>query len=572
MSNAFRVSAGERTKQFGILKSVGATSKQIRSTVINEGWLLAIAGIPLGIMVGLGVEAIGCVIANYCLAPLSEVGEIAIKMNFKAPWWVIVFAALLAFATIFLSAYLPARKAAKIPAIDAIRGSGEVKLKAKKVRTAGAVRKIFGVEGELAQKSMKRSRRSYRATVIALSSSVILFLVGTSLGQSVKVSVNMIYPNIEATATAQITASTSTDMEGNIVEPVKLTDTATARTLTEKFKQFDPTAPIKMLGENSGNSVFTVEAKNIFTPQSYENLTKDDDLAVDDYIITFKYIILDDAFYESVCKQAGVQKGENILLNQVLDRVDGKRALFSPCRSGINAIEVTGTNDDNSVFTEIVPIDGQLTELPPELLFLTSPYSVCVVTPNKSMTSVQWLVNVEDSAGFAEFAKATLKNTLKVEQTGLYNYNATDVKVLLAAQNGLANLIMIFVYGFIAMLTLIGLTNVISTISTNIRLRKREFAVLESMGMTEKGIKRMISYESLICGLRSLFFGLVLGLAASYFIYNRITDVLLFPYSFPYVPVIAAVITVFLVTFITMRFSAMRVSKGNIIEGIRQSE
>jgi putative ABC transport system permease protein len=197
---------------------------------------------------------------------------------------------------------------------------------------------------------------------------------------------------------------------------------------------------------------------------------------------------------------------------------------------------------------------------------------IYIITPSRAMNDVMWYVDVRDTAGFVTYAERVLEDTIPMPDDGNLNRTVWNVESSLAAQRGMSNLIMIFVYGFIAMLTLIGLTNVISTITTNIRLRKKEFAILVSMGMTQRGLKRMINYESLLCGLRSLFFGLILGLGFSRFLYDRLTDVVSFPYEFPLIPVIAAILAVLAITLVTQRSAAARVRRGNIIEAIRESE
>jgi putative ABC transport system permease protein len=259
-------------------------------------------------------------------------------------------------------------------------------------------------------------------------------------------------------------------------------------------------------------------------------------------------------------------------LNQALTRVDGKRTLFAPFKNDVQAITATQMGADGGVTTETVTIGGSLDDLPPELLWMTDSLAVYVITPGRDMTRIRWFVDVQDSDGFADFAQNVLDSTIDRPEAGNLILSAVDVKSNVAAQQGFANLIMVFIYGFIAMLTLIGLTNVISTISTNIRLRKREFAVLVSMGMTQSGVQRMINYESLLCGLRSLFFGLVIGIGLSYLIYSKITDFAAYPYEFPLIPVIASILGVFAVTFITQRISAAKVRRGNVIEAIRGSE
>jgi len=176
ISNAFRVSAGERIKQFGILKSVGATKKQIAATVMYEGIFLSIIGMPTGLGMGLLLQFIATVTAN------SLIGSAQLKLTFAVYPGLVAVAAIGSFCVVLLSVWLPARKAAKTAAIDAIKGIGEVKLKKReKSKNPRIIGRVFGYEGVLAAKQLKRSRRHFRATVVSICISIMLILLADSL-------------------------------------------------------------------------------------------------------------------------------------------------------------------------------------------------------------------------------------------------------------------------------------------------------------------------------------------------------------------------------------------------------
>jgi len=153
ISNAFRVSAAERTRQFGILKSTGATKKQIGATVMYEALLLSVVGLPLGLMAGLFTQFIAITIGNYTLQPLRRfLGDGRILFPFVVSPVALLLAAAGAFTVIMLSAWIPARKAAKISAIEAIMQSRDVNM--KKPRRFAITRFIFGFEGSLRRGSL----------------------------------------------------------------------------------------------------------------------------------------------------------------------------------------------------------------------------------------------------------------------------------------------------------------------------------------------------------------------------------------------------------------------------------
>ena len=147
----------------------------------------------------------------------------------------------------------------------------------------------------------------------------------------------------------------------------------------------------------------------------------------------------------------------------------------------------------------------------------------------------------------------------------IYNFEEQE-----RANNNLSLIISIFLYGFIAVISVIGITNIFNTIATNMALRGREFAILKSIGMTDKEFKRMINYESFIYGLKALIFGLPVGVLLSYLIYNITGTVYEQEYHLPLRAIIISIIFVFVIIFITMQYSARKTKNQNIIETIRK--
>ncbi|MDR0219819.1 MAG: ABC transporter permease [Lachnospiraceae bacterium] len=429
ISNAFRVSAGERTAQFGILKSVGATKRQIAATVMYEClWLSAIA-IPAGILLGMAVHLVAIELANYFLISVNRLNATndQLHLRFAFRWWALVAAAVFAFLTVLLSAWLPARKSAKIPAIEAIRGIGEVDIKAKQLRTNRFIQRFFGFEGALAAKSFKRSRRHFRATVVSLATSIVLVLAAHSLG----------------TFGLNVTSAFYADADVNVV------------------------AEVTFIGHPG-------EA-----PQMDDSL------------------------------------GEQI----------SARFRAYP--------DTTIRNAD----TDSGPL------------------------------YYQWAIEAGDAEGFAAYANEVLAEVFL--DSGQFSLFVMNISEMTAALKGIRNLVLTFVYGFVAMLILVALTNVISTISTNVRSRSREFAMLRSVGMTDEGIRKMLNLESALGTAQALLIGLPLGLGASYLMYLATIQTTDFPYVFPWGAVLQCGLGVFLVTWVTMRYAAARLRGGSIVAAIR---
>jgi len=153
------------------------------------------------------------------------------------------------------------------------------------------------------------------------------------------------------------------------------------------------------------------------------------------------------------------------------------------------------------------------------------------------------------------------------------NINIIDVTRISQNFKLLAEISQILIYGFIIVLSLIGVTNIFNVVSSNMKLRKSDFATLKSIGITNKEFNKMIVYESMIYSLKSLIIGIVISLGIFYLMYKAISDQLskadkVF-YQLPYQGIIISILVVFVIILVTMRYSIKKIDEDNIIETIR---
>ena len=186
--NAFAISVSERARHLGMLSSVGATKKQKRNSVFFEGAVIGAISIPIGILAGLAGIGITFTFINTYLQDALGVTE---KLELVVTPASLFIACGISILTIFISTYIPAQKASKVSAIDAIRQTQDIKLTGKTVKTSKLVRKIFGIEAEIGLKNVKRNKKRYLATVFSLVISIVLFLSVTYFTDNLKKSLEM---------------------------------------------------------------------------------------------------------------------------------------------------------------------------------------------------------------------------------------------------------------------------------------------------------------------------------------------------------------------------------------------
>jgi putative ABC transport system permease protein len=438
------------------------------------------------------------------------------------------------------------------------------------------VKLLFGVEGTLASKSLKRSRRNFRATVISLTVSVVLFIIVGTFGAMMSTVTTAFFPGIEVNAMVYFYTShhTTTSEDGTVTERrYSSICNVVADEITAAFREY-PGAGIIGVGNDLHSYRVAVE-HDMISPRLRELWLSDSQPGVSYESISAILVVTDPETYAMICRQAGVPLGSNILLNQLTwYYMEGGRSVFAPLifsnPGGRNNQTLKVTNTYNEEEFELI-LHGELTigNIPNELL--TTNGIVTVVVPQLDALHYSWFVTTDDAAGFLEYAR-TVVSDMSILDAEVSQMNFVNIDAESSAMNDIGSLVMVFIYGFIIMLTLIGLTNVISTISTNVRSRSREFAILQSVGMTGGGLSHMLNLESILCSAKALLIGIPLGILGSFVLFSFLSSPsapVEFPFTIPWIPIMQCTLGVLAVTWITMRYSASRLRGNSIVARIR---
>lgn len=545
IANAFYISASERVRQFGLLKSTGATKQQISRSVLMEGAMLSLIGIPLGIGFGFLIELIALNIANYLLADISQVNNGALYFEPVLTWLPIAVTVVLSFVTVLLSAWIPARKCSRISAIDAIRLSGEIKIRPKSVKASPVIRKIFGFEGTLAQKSLGRNRRKYRATVISLVVSVVLFVTGSGFGLLLEKATDYYYHDYGINAYAALLGEYTEEYRVTVDKILAIEGAEVERsyTRTEVSDDID-----QYISDKARTTFFS---------------TSDD-------VVMLRIHSLTHAGYAKLCGELSIPADTaGILVNKTYYDTGAKTVELKPF-DFVKGMTIRFGEDEE------ITVNAQTDDIPTGIVGSFYGGDMNIIVPESEMILSRegktdkrvgaWFVaNAENAEAFIAEAKQIISELNDPEAA----YEATDLESMNRMNKSLNLLVSVFIYGFVGLLSLIAVTSVISTISAGMALRSQEFAMLSSVGMTPKGFKRMLNLESLFYGLKALFIGLPLGLLFSYLVYLAIGISLEYPFILPWQSMTISVAAVMLLTFATMRYSRAKMTKISIVEAIR---
>ena len=572
ISNVFRVSARERTAVFGTLKCVGATPAQIRKAMLWEALLLAGLGIPLGLVLGLGLTAGGIAVANHFFDELNALTHIMLQtMTFRLDFVLsplgLVIAALLALATVLISAWLPARKAAKQSAIASVREQNDVSVRLGRSHPLRErlVARLFGPEGLLAQKTLARSRQTFRTTTAALAVAVVLFIFIGFLWHQAGAFNTMMSNQNGYTVTADYQSATAHDGT-DYTKPIT---SALGDAITRELAQAGGT---EVYG--SGNDYVrydvTVDTATL-TPEIIDHY------ALDGQQTTFdvECIVIDQQHYAALCEAAGVPEGSTLLINNDRLNIKGHATdtpVFAETPETLTLDVVDGSQ-------ETVHIDAVLTaaETPTELFYPNTNPVRLILPEMDHLRQYSWQAAPADMDSFMDTAREILAAHFPDQSTDSYMQGGYSARVYATddynrVMNVAIVIALIFLVCFCALLMLIGFTNVVSTLSTNVLMRQSEFAVLQSVGMTPEGLRKMLALESILCSLRALVIGVPLGIVLTWIVNLPIRAMFPVPYHFPLLPILLCAAGVLALTLAITALAARRLRSKNIIDRIRSGQ
>ena len=614
--NSFSISISERIRQFGIMRSIGASNRQIRRMVLFEAFLLAIIGIVLGIIVGcVGIGVTLAWVQNNFIVNITN--KVGLGLRLVISPLPILIAVLICLVTTIVAAYIPAYKAIHKSAIEAIRQSDEIIIKPNEVKTSKLTQKLFGFAGVMATKNFKRNKRKYRSTILSLALSVILFISAASLTQYVN---------------KMLLIQSSNDHKMNVMYNVY---TDEQEDVSQRFNMIKDISEIQNIAitQKIFDEVYIQRnyiSSEYWTAENQQYLRRIKDAVG----VNVELVFVDDGAFEKLCKQNKIDSSsyfdetspKGLLYNHVIQQfiredkaitrdvsvidtdannvpmfvrdykeIEGYTSLHEPyIKDGkqyylfypIEYIEeMQGYENLDMRKAKLYPVEEIDIDIPlvagaqiEENLFTLSRNTMQLIYPRSMATTLftNTDTNYIKRLSNPEIGIQTDNHTIVTQQLEkIKKDNGWSADRIYDFDRERQNnrmfilVINVFSYGFILLIGVISIANVFNTISTNIILRRKEFAMLRSVGMSEKGFQRMLNYECLIYGGRSLAIGLPISFIFSFFIHYVINQMVQVDYFIPYISVLLAIAMVFVVVFITMLYTTRKIRRNNVIEELR---
>lgn len=527
--NSFEISITEKMRQFGMLSSIGATKKQIRKSVLFEGFILGIVGIPIGIILGYSVIHILILFTNTILSDMISGTD---KFVVDIPLFAIILSIILGAVTIILSSLKSAIKASRVSPIVAIRSNNDIKIQKKKLKTPKWISKIFGIGGVISYKNLKRNKKKYRTTIISLVVSISIFIALSFFTNNLFKVSNVIYK----------------ESYHNVIVS-DFNDTA-----KEKINKYNKITKLNNIDDYS-----ILSFKTLMIKKGYETDKIYEDTSID-------LNAIGDKEYKEYLKKLHLNYDEVKDKLIYIENTTEKNANTKKIVKAYNFKEkdvLTFYDDKNEYKIEVAKITKNNKF---DLYYLGDSRGAFLVS-NELLNKINGSLNVgvlKIKTDEPDILEEDIDN-LKIEEIEVENFARVARKM-----NKMVLWISVFLYGFITVITLIGVTNIFNTITTSMSLRSKEFAMLKSIGMTKKEFNKMIRLESILYGLKSLVIGCIIGIGLSYLIYIALSNSIDFGYELPINAIIISIIFIFLVVGITMKYSLNKINKQNIIETIRR--
>ena len=587
--NTFAVSASARLTQLGILASVGATPRQIKKSVLFEGLILTVIPLPIGLFLGFALDKGVFWLINHSNQSLRDANDVIFTFGLPS----CIPAIILTLVTVYLSALIPARRVSKMAPIAAIRQGDGVRL--KKAKKHRLLARFFGLEGELSARALDARRRAYRTATLSL---ILSFVTLTSLFyiMSIQTAAESIYPDPYLNARHISFAS----QNGVPLTAAQMDD----------LRQTDGVSHILFCSDISFSTLVPAEAQDAGLQQadgSFADIAATHQFyptaqADGSFRLLVQVIGLDDQSFRDYCAAQDIDPTPYyqdpdlaIFYNQTESRTQSTRRdpVYYPildlsAGDTLTLHERVYDEDDTDTFQPSLTV-GAFAGTLPALGESLSHYTIAAIVPMQTEQalaaqnhnrSVRGLCTtgyalVDTPSADLGFYPAIHAVSDRIEQKLHRLYGAGDYTIVnIADQHDTSvdgqRVMQICIWFAAALIALIGLSNIASTVSGSLHQRRREFAMLRSAGLSPHGLRRMLLLEALFLGLRPVLWSLPFQAAviAAFLSITEITFWEYLPY-FPVLPLAAFLACVLAAIVLCYWLGGRRLMRDNILDALR---
>lgn len=594
--NSFAVSMNARVRQLGILASIGATPQQIRTCLIQEAAVLCALPIAGGGLVGIGISCGLLKMMNMLAAQMTGRHDVAFRYHPLIFLVTVIVSAL----TVLISAWIPARKLAKLTPLEAIRGAGEMQLKRKKYSPVLSM--LFGIEGELAGNALKAQKKALRTSTLSLTLSFFGFTIMMCFFKLSNISTDYTYfARYQNVWDVMATVHDVRIEDFDLIEVVQ--DAAKEQGASSSVVYQKALAAARVPESEISDELYALGGPEAVAGERVTVTAQradGDSLAEESYLIQAPIVIMDDNGFREYCEQIGLSPRLNgaVIINRVWDSINSNFRYPE-------YVPYVKENRDSTILQDIeIPVLGY-TEQEPVLREEYDDYTLVHVIPLSLWKNIAGKIGQDTAIESDVYIRVlTDRNTscmqgdeldeqerqiASLNQTGetLLQLNRIEetltqiiglkyaVEIEDRVQEKITNDQLILGYQivigvFCALLAIIGIANVFSYTLGFIRQRRRECARYLSVGMTPDGLKKMFRIEMLVIAGRPVLITLpVTVLVVSFMIKASYLNPVEFWSQAPYAPIMVFIMAIFGAVALAYGIGGRRILRDSLVEALR---
>ncbi len=566
--NSFAVSMNARIHQFGIFSSIGATPKQIRACLLQEAAALCILPILIGNLLGILISMGIIHMANDLLGSVVAGRHEAV---FGYHPLVLVATLLLTVVTIWISAWMPARKLSRLTPLEAIKNTGELQLKRKK--KSPLLTCLFGLEGELAGGALKAQKRALRTASLSLIFSFLAFTIMQSFFALSGISTRETYfERYQGVWDIMVTVK-DTDVD-SFSEAQKLQEISEIRSVIVYQKAMAK----RIIAEDEISEDMKSFGGFAVAGDNYVRKTDGG------WLVNVPIVILDDASFLAYCEQIGITPQLNgaVIWNQIRDvtNPDFRHPRYMPYVKGENAVSILRQSGKEEMTAE-VPVLSYTEKVPVlrEEYATLDYYELVHFIPASLWKEIKGQIGGSEEDSYIcmlgrENVTSGELDALQGQVDSLIagNYKTESENRIQEAEvndKQIHGMMTIF-GGFCVLLAMIGIGNVFSNTLGFVRQRKREFARYMSVGMTQGEIKKMFCVEALTIAGRPILITLPLAVVTvGYMLKLSYVEVGTFLAEAPLIPIMIFMLSIWGIVAFAYYLGWRNIRKIDLAEVLR---
>ena len=601
----FNISISEKKKYIGSLSSIGASRKQIFSIYLIEGLVITIIAIPIGLLLSFGIDYLLVNIFDGLFKTIqsslidnSLLTNKIVDLHLIFSWKTLLLSIALVIIIVLLSILVPTINVSKTTIMDMIRKNKYTKIGKKTIKTPKIIAATFKIEGELAYKNIKRSHSKFITMIISLTITIVLFI-----------SINGYLSNLNFYNNLDVA---DYNYRYSVFSPSNERDyTKDILDMLNQFELIDNVYAYNML-----NIMYIYPEEKDINDSLKNAMSKWDELYLKYYgnsdgtirenaLMWARIMMLDDKTYQEYLQSIGdsitLEKNECILVNYTDVKTKYFNELYLTNYKPGDTITITDEDisfkDEEEILEEMDNMMGWTDiEMPQKIELNLKIKEVTNVIPkganNSIYNQIVYLVVNEETFNDLWYKIFNNKNEgsllyniqtsdpAKMDETvaqlnqkyeGEFRINATNFEAEKQANENEVLIKSILLYSFFGLISILSVINIFNIITSNIRLRRNEFAELKAIGMSQKQINRMLRLEGIFYGTTSIVLGLVISIIILYVLYINMLDTEIYGFTISVPLILITIILTYLVIFISIKFAKRKMKKENISDVIREN-